>query len=180
MLTLEGAAALSVVDTALVITSDSELTASEFEDGVIDRYKFRSCLAELGPGVVGKWEGVLERIQHPGPDAASQAAHSLIELVDWSLRKKAPDALVLAWHTAQGRPVSELANGRPTRELRLWYLLRNRTAEAEGAEIHIRSLLAFVRLLQKTKHAENTSDLLAVRRLVPGVESMLFFVFGYE
>jgi hypothetical protein len=179
-LTLEGAATLSVVDTAVAMTSDSELSSDEPDGDIVDRSRFRSFLAELGPGVVGKWEGALERIQHPGPDAASQAAHSLVELVDWSLRKKAPDTVVLAWHKAQARPISELANGRPTRDLRLRYLLRNRTAEAEGAEVHIRSLVAFVRILQRNKHAENASDLLAIRRLVPGIESMLFFVLGYE
>jgi hypothetical protein len=35
--------------------------------------------------------------------AASQAAHSLVELIDWALRLGAPNEEVLLWHAREGR-----------------------------------------------------------------------------
>jgi len=147
---------------------------------VVDRTQFRACIARLSSSVVARWEGAWERSQRPGPDAASQAAHSLMELIDWSLRIAAPDDEVLAWHTAESRPMGELSRGRPSRGLRLHFLVRDRKADAEGAEILIKSLLALVNLLQEKKHAQGDNERVAIQRLIPGIEAILYFVLAYR
>ena len=179
-LALQGSSALSIVEAVAAISAHQDLELlSPGDYVVVERADFGACIAALGQPIVARWEGAWERVVRPGPDAASQAAHSLVELIDQSLRKAAPDQAVLEWHRAGSRSASELHNGRPTRGVRLRYLVRGREADVEGAEIFIDCLLALTRLLQKKKHADGDNERLAVARLIPGIESILYFVLGY-
>jgi hypothetical protein len=179
-LVLGGSGALSIVESAGVMSVQDDYKNVQDDLIVVNRAQFRACIAQYGFSVVARWEGAWERTQRPGPDAASQAAHSLVELIDWSLREAAPDDEVLSWHRAESRPAAELHVGKPTRKLRLQFLVRDRKSDAEGAEILITSLLAMVQLLQKKKHAQGDNERVAIRRLIPGIESMLYFVLAYR
>lgn len=136
--------------------------------------KLRSLLAELHPALPAKLDGAWERVSRPGPDAASQAANSLMELVDWALRLGAPNDDVLPWVQHEGE-TSELVDGRPTRGLRLKYLARNRPGEASITRLYLRALSDLVAAVQSVKHSVDGKELDAVMSLVPTVEGILFF-----
>ncbi len=138
----------------------------------------RESLGSLDRGLPRRLEGAWERVSRRGPDAASQAAHSLMETIDWTLRLAAPERTVLAWHATEGRPGEELCNGRPTRALRVAWLLRRRPGEADAARLHLRALNDLVSAIQSYKHSADEADIEAVARLIPTVEGLLIFVLG--
>jgi len=157
-------------------------TYSDDDIGLLQPASFttslRARLRYLSPRLPQRLDGAWERVSRRGPDAASQAAHSLMETIDWTLRLAAPAPAVLAWHAAEGRPAKELNNGDPTRSLRIEWLLRERPGEAKAARLHLRALDDLVRIIQSYKHSEGEADIDAVARLIPTVEGLLIFVLG--
>jgi hypothetical protein len=138
--------------------------------------RLRQKLGELSDDLPARLDGAWERVSTAGPDAASQAAHSLMELLDWTLRIAAPDEDVLTWHRAEGRPADELHNDKPTRVLRAKYLLRQRPDEAKAARLYLRAINDLVAVIQSLKHQAGNKDVDAVARLIPTVEGLLIFV----
>jgi len=138
----------------------------------------RERLRFLSPRILQRLDGAWERVGRRGPDAASQAAHSLMEAIDSTLRRAAPEPAVLAWHAAEGRPAEELNDGHVTRPLRLRWLLRERPGEADAARLYLRALGDLVRIIQSYKHSEDEADIEVVTRLIPTVEGLLIFVLG--
>jgi hypothetical protein len=134
----------------------------------------REMLRELDPALPAKLDGAWERVSRPGPDAAAQAANSLMELVDWTLRLAAPDEDVLAWVRQEGKD-DELHEGKPTRVVRLKYLVRKRPGEANIARLYQRALSDLATEVQSVKHSVGGKELDAVMSLVPTVEGLLFF-----
>jgi hypothetical protein len=138
----------------------------------------RKSLGSLDQRLPRRLDGAWERVSRRGPDAASQAAHSLMEAIDWTLRLAAPESAVLAWHAAEARPDKELHNGKPTRALRVEWLLRGRPGEADAARLHLRALDDLVRVIQAHKHSADEADIAVVARLILTVEGLLIFVLG--
>ncbi len=134
----------------------------------------RDLLADLDPALPAKLDGAWERVTRPGPDAASQAANSMMELVDWTLRLAAPNDDVLTWVHQEGK-ADELHDGKPTRVLRLKYLVRFRPGEADVARLYQRALSDLAKAAQSVKHSVGGKELEAVTSLVPTVEGLLFF-----
>lgn len=152
---------------------DVEIEVPEWGPGPMHS-RLREVLAELDTGLAARLDGAWERVSRPGPDAASQAAHSLMELIDWTLRLAAPDDVVVRWAHEEGRE-GELRDARPTRPLRLKYLLRNRPGEAKIARLYQRALADLVEAVQGLKHASGAKDREAVMSLLPTVEGLLYF-----
>ncbi|HUZ40848.1 MAG TPA: hypothetical protein VMU68_05600 [Acidimicrobiales bacterium] len=173
-----GTGSLAIAEAGLILAE----TGFEVEESDPDRYvllreRFRANLRELGTDLVLRLDGAWERVGRPGPDAASQAAHSLVEFIDWTLRLAAPDDDALGWHRDNQRPSDELSqSGSATRALRARYLMRDRVDEADSAEVYIRSLNGLMKSLQKRKHAKGDMERQAVERLIPGVEAILLFI----
>jgi Predicted pPIWI-associating nuclease len=117
-----------------------------------------------------------DRVKSPGPDGLSQAATSAIELIDWFLRSAAPDHDVLEWHRSEGRADKELHGGRPTRGLRIRFMLRDRQPDGPLAEAYVSTLLVIAKELQTIKHSEVRSDMGALERLLPSVEAVFAFI----
>ena len=181
-LSLMGGGALAVAETGLILV-DREFTLEDSaqEPFVVQRERFRASLIRLGPDLIDRLDGAWERVGRPGPDAASQAAHSLVEFIDWTLRRAAPDKDVLAWHKETGRPSDELnRSGRATRALKIRYIMRDRVDESESAEMQIRSVTEIMNYLQKKKHAQGDKELQAVERLIPGIEAALTFILPWD
>lgn len=155
----------------LVDEDEDELIAGPADAGK----RLRDELRRLNPRLVDRLDGAWERVGRQGPDATSQAANSLVELIDWTLRLAAPDAAVLSWHAAESRPGDELNQGRPTRALRIRFVVRARP-DALAAEMYVSSLRELMKLLQAHKHAAGEQQLAAVARLVPTVEAFLSFL----
>ena len=157
----------------------------EGEDGAVEELlsrdglaaQLRNRLAALHPELPSRLDGAWERVATSGPDAASQAAHSLMELVDWSLRIAAPTDEVLEWHRREGRPGEELNEGRPTRALRAKFILRDRPEDRTAARLYLRSLSDLIELVQSLKHELEPADPVAVARLIPTVEGLLIFLY---
>jgi Predicted pPIWI-associating nuclease len=129
--------------------------------------------ASLEPRLDGAWE----RVSEGGPDAASQAAHSLVELIDWTLRTAAPDAEVLDWHQEQQRAASEMVGRKPTRALRARYVLRDRDPDSAVARFYVRQLCELHRLLEQIKHSGGPDDLRTVACLASNAEALLIYLF---
>jgi Predicted pPIWI-associating nuclease len=168
--------------TALLPELDDIATDVDDERALLGPASFaealRESLGSLDPRLPRRLDGAWERVSRRGPDAASQAAHSLMETIDWTLRLAAPTSTVLAWHAAEGRPDKELHNGKPTRPLRVEFLLRGRPGEAGAARLHLRALSNLVSVIESHKHSADEADIEAVARLIPTVEGLLIFVLG--
>lgn len=168
---------VGVASAGLLLTGqDNEEARDELLGPHVYGERLRDRLGELDPNLPTRLDGAWERVSRVGPDAASQAAHSLMELLDWTLRIAAPDADVLSWHASEGRPASDLNDGAPTRALRLRWLLRDRPQEAKAIGLHLRALSDLVGVVQSYKHNAGHTDVAAVARLIPTVEGLLIFV----
>lgn len=117
-----------------------------------------------------------DRMNSPGPDGFSQCATSVIELIDWFLRGVAPDNEVLEWHRDSGRSDRELHEGRPTRQLRIRFALRDRQPDGRLANAYVATLTSIAEELQGIKHSGMGSDMAPIARLLPSVEASVGFV----
>jgi hypothetical protein len=174
-----GRASVGIVSSGLALVGEEEESSETREFLGRDPLgeQLRETLGSLHRELPGRLDGAWERIRHPGPDAASQAAHSLMELIDWALRLGAPDAEVLVWHARQGRGTEELHEGKPTRSLRAKYILRDRSVDARVARMYLRSLSELTEIIQSQKHGLGSDDVDTVAPLVPTVEGLLVFLF---
>lgn len=133
-------------------------------------------LKDLDEALPAKLHGAWDRASRPGPSAASQAANTLVELIDWSLRLAAPDEAVLDWHVAEHRSPTELHEGRPTRGLKVRFLLRYHGADGVAADTYAKHVAEILKLLQGGKHHLVDEDLTIIRHTIPSVEGLLSFV----
>jgi hypothetical protein len=141
------------------------------------RTRIIGVLTELDVRLEARLDGAWERVSRGGPDAASQAANSLVELLDWALRFGAPDEEALEWHVTLGRAADELRNGKPTRALRARYLLKHRNPDGPVANLYIRQLCDTHRLLERIKHGQDSVDLRTMACLASTTEAILTFLF---
>jgi hypothetical protein len=174
-----GRGTLGIAAAGIALSAGSDETdTTEAEELLGPRWvaaQLRERLAQLDPSLPDRLDGAWERVSRAGPDAASQAAHSIMETLDGALRNAAPDAEVIPWCHEAGH-LAELHEGRPTRALRVKYLLRGRPGETKAARMHLRALSDLVQVIQDLKHSSSDKDLLAVARLIPTVEGLLIFV----
>lgn len=175
-----GRATAGIVSSGLALLDDEE-AASEDAQELLARdalgNHLRQALASIHPDLTRRLDGAWERISRPGPDSGSQAAHSLMELLDWTLRLAAPNDEVLAWHDRENRSAKELHEGKPTRSLRAKYILRDRSADTKIARMYLRSLSELSDIIEGHKHGLGASDVDAVKPLLPTVEGLLVFLF---
>jgi hypothetical protein len=136
----------------------------------------RARLSALDPHLPDPLDAAWERIAAGGVGAASQAAHSLMEVVDWTLRLLAPDAAVLAWHSTEHLPESDLHNGRPIRTLRLRFAVRNSPEKNFAIKLYLRSLQELVGAIQEPKHSLWIANEAVLASIAMAVESLLLFL----
>lgn len=180
-----GRASIGIVSSGLaLVDEDKDFVLSPDTQELLARdglgEQLRETLGSLHRELPGRLDGAWERIRRPGPDAASQAAHSLMELIDWALRLGAPDEEVLPWHAQEGRSADELHEGKPTRSLRAKYILRDRSVDAKVARMYLRSLGDLTEIIQSQKHGLGSDDVETVAPLLPTVEGLLVFLFISE
>jgi len=128
------------------------------------------------PKVVPKLQGAWHALASNGPDAASQAANSGVEVLDWTLRTLAPEAELLAWREGAGAHKDDLdeRTGRPTRPLRVRYIVREQGLDAGGVAMVVGAVSATLKELQKVKHGgDPTKTVHAVRRGLLALENAL-------
>jgi Predicted pPIWI-associating nuclease len=138
--------------------------------------ELRDRLDALHPDLRNRLDGAWERIHGGGADAAGQAANSLIEVIDWTLRTVAPDGAVLTWHAAEQRPEGELHNGKPTRPLRVRYAVRSHPEKAGAIELYARTTSSLVSVIQDPKHAIETRAVEALAPVALTVEGLLYYL----
>jgi|GEM_PF-1882946 len=137
-----------------------------------------SKLRQLDEMLPDKLEGAWERVSRPGPDAASQAASSLVEVLDWSLRRATEGVDLLNWlRTSQLASTNLDQHGRPTRALRVRYLCRD-DPSGDIVEAFVRIISETYSTIQSVKHKGHAVDPVVVQRLIPTVEAVLTFVFA--
>lgn len=141
------------------------------------RQDLRSRLGALDPRLLERWDGAWTTLLVEGPDGPSQAAHSIQELIDWTLRLAAPPQDVLTWHTANGGSPADLNDkGLPTRGLMVRYILGAR-AQDKAAKLFMSSLNKIVEALQQAKHSfEGPAGPAMIRSVLLNTESFLGFV----
>jgi hypothetical protein len=163
---------------ALILDSPTvEVVEPAWEEAPGDvRARLRVRLQELDAALVRKLDGARERLASPGPDAAGQAATSLVELIDWALRMAAPEKEVLRWHSDNARPDSDLHGGRPTRRLKVEYVLVMGGRDPKAGEHFTKGLLGSLEWLEGAKHKLAFDDVTAVECLGMAVEGYLAFV----
>jgi hypothetical protein len=140
--------------------------------------ELRTKLRAIDEQICLKLDGAWERINEGGTDAGSQAANSLMESVDWTLRTLAPEDEVLAWHDAQGRPSDEIVSGRPTRKLRFRYIVRDQPHKEPATDLYRRAVGDLVRAIQRPKHHLQATNPRALAPIALSVEGFLLFLIG--
>ncbi len=169
---------------ATALLSDEDVDDVELLDPIAptialadeSRAQLRARLAGLDANLPRRLQGAWESVSAGGADAASQAAHSLQELIDGSLRLAAPDDAVISWHKSSSRPEDELHGGKPTRVLRAKYLLRNRRHDQTAGRLYLRSLDDLCDALQGHKHRLHAADEQIISYLALTVEGCLGFL----
>jgi hypothetical protein len=138
--------------------------------------ELRQRLREIDLGLAEKLEGAWERITNGGPDSTSQAANSLMELIDWTLRLRAPNELVIAWHAKDKRPTDELYDGKPTRSLRIRYAVRHQPEKRSSLNMYVKTVQELTALIQGTKHTIDGGSRKALVPVAMVVEGLLYFL----
>ncbi|MDF3319898.1 hypothetical protein [Rhodococcus sp. C3V] len=146
--------------------------------------EIRAMLSSVNDLLRRKLSGAVTAIES-SDDGVSQAANSLIELIDRLLRKAFTDAEVLEWLEATGRTSKDLVfedgNGkiRPTKRAQALCFVygANVSEPSPFHEVVAHSLVEVRTKLQKLKHAEsNTPDeVSALRTMMDTVEGALSF-----
>jgi hypothetical protein len=141
------------------------------------RHQVRAALSALDARLLERWDGAWNRLIVVGPDGPSQAAHSIQELIDWTLRLAAPRDEVLAWHRANGGSPNDLnKDGLPTRDLMVRYILGPRAHDKAG-KLFMSSLTKIVGALQQAKHGfEGPTGPAMIRSVLLNTESFLGFL----
>lgn len=172
--------ALTVASGGLVLADSTEDRGADALDELVSesRAALIAGLDAVCPGASEQLLGAWERLDNPGPAAVSQAADSIVELVDRTLRALAPKDEVLRWHTSQSRSKDELHNGGPTRRLRIIYIFRSSEYPDRAARA-AEHLVGLCSLAQGEKHAgSGTAGLAALRLTLAGVEGALSLLLG--
>lgn len=133
-------------------------------------------LSGLNVNLAAKWNGVWERILHGGDDASSQAANSLMECVDWTLRTVSPDGDVLPWHQQCGLPADLLHKGKPTRSLRLRFAIRNQPEKEFALPLFLKTVAELVSAIEGRKHRLEINPERALIPLVLTAQGFLLFL----
>lgn len=137
-------------------------------------------LSDVHPRLAERLAGAWETLGRAGLDAASQAAHSIQELIDGTLRELAKDDLVFTWYSSGAvkmKAADALHNGRPTRALRARYLVSDRPHLAHAADYFISSIGRLTTVLQSAKHdARDEHGAGAIQAVLLSVEGCLAFM----
>lgn len=149
--------------------------------GDLYRLQVRDALAALDARLLERWDGAWITLLVEGPDGPSQAAHSIQELIDWTLRLAAPADDVLAWRATHGEAPDDLnKDGEPTRGLMVRYIVGGR-AQDETAKLFMSSLNKIVKALQQAKHSfEGPTGPAMIRSVLLNAESFLGFLLVTE
>lgn len=145
------------------------------------RRQVRDELHALDARLLERWNGAWATLIVEGPGGPSQAAHSIQELIDWTLRLAAPTDDVLAWRAIHGESRGDLnKDGKPTRGLMVRYIVGNR-AQDETAKLFMSSLNKIVKALQQAKHSfEGPTGPVMIRSVLLNTESFLGFLLVTE
>jgi hypothetical protein len=136
-------------------------------------------LESVDPRLPRKYQGAWNAVGRRGPDWISQAANSGVELLDWVLRKLAPDQEVIRWQVESGKFSDELSeNGRPHRPLRVRYIAHSRSLPASSVDLLIKAVAGTLSDLQKLKHADDESMAASIRMALVALEYCLLMIRG--
>ena len=136
-------------------------------------------LAQLGPELCDRWNGMWDRVDEKGPDWKSQAANSAVELLDGLLKVIAPDDTVRDWQKASGQynaPDLYLKNGTkgPTRRFKLHYLGHEYRVNRLTVEALFLAVPKTIKDMQGIKHGSSNDELfITAASLIGDVITML-------
>jgi hypothetical protein len=99
-----------------------------------------------------------------------------MELIDWTLRFLAPDPDVMTWHAAEGRPLAELNDGGPTRQLRVRFAVRNHPEKNSTIDLYLKAVQGLVAAIQRIKHGLDWNSHRALAPVVMTAEGFLHFL----
>ncbi len=129
-----------------------------------------TALGDLGASFQEMLEGAGATLTGHGPDSGRQAAHSMRELIGWTLRTLAPD-----W-AFQSAKLERMGRDGPTRRMRLEWLLRPHTGK-KAVERASRQLESTHGALNAIAHSGRGSAT-HVRGLLRSAEGLLLIIFG--
>jgi hypothetical protein len=142
----------------------------------------RERLAELNARLAAKISGAQDALRSSA-DGVSQAAHSLVELIDRILRTAFPDGDVLSWLTDSKAYADEeltylASNGtqRPTKRAQALCFAHGGRPTDQPSAIHAIAAAALVSAreqLQSLKHADQGDEVQRVIALMAAVEGVL-------
>ncbi|HWL36828.1 MAG TPA: hypothetical protein VNQ77_11595 [Frankiaceae bacterium] len=172
-------------DSTSIVTNARSYVVEPWRDGPANASRaLHARLERIDPAVAELLDGGWDDVERNGPAAISKITNCAVEALDRTLRALAgDDDAVLAWHTTNKRPASELYQGKPTRALRVRYALRERPGEVRLTQAQVESCVtlatAMIGPLQQGKHSAGTTIVMAQALLV-SVESTLHLLTLHE
>jgi hypothetical protein len=179
-----GHAVASVSSSAAAI--EGEIVEPDEEPWLVARTeavdRIADWLGSVHPRLAVKFKGMWHVVQSRGPDYASQAANSAVELIDHTLRTLAPEDDVIAWQELKGKYAKEVnpQNGRPHRSLRIRYIAERRAIRASSVDYIIKSVTGVLKDLQAIKHVGDDRMAPALSTALQGVEYCILMLMGTE
>ena len=122
--------------------------------------------------------GAWDDVHRQGPAAVSKICNCIVEVLDRILRAAAPDTDVRRWFEQAKRPPNEwdASRTRPTRTLRIRYILHTRPVAGNVGQANIDALIALNKTVmadaQSAKHAD-TATVARARSLLVAAEALL-------
>lgn len=140
----------------------------DFSTEAVKNRKLKKILISIDPNLDRMREGAWETLYSDNPDKYRQSSTSMIEFLDWTLRKLAPN-----------KEVKEHSNideeNKITRSQRIEYILNSRS-DRKIIKFYCRNVSEIHELLNKSKHSLEYSDEKSLESLFYMTEGIILFL----
>ncbi len=141
----------------------------DFSNEAVKNRKLKKILISIDPNLDRMREGAWETLYSDNPDKCRQSATSMIEFLDWTPRKLAPDNVVKAHFNIEEKD-------KITRSQRIEYILNSRRSDKKIIEFFCRNVSEIHKLLNNPKHSLEYFDEKHLESLFYMVEGIILFL----
>jgi hypothetical protein len=141
----------------------------DFSNEAVKNRKLKKILISIDPNLDRMREGAWETLYSDNPDKCRQSATSMIEFLDWTPRKLAPDNVVKAHFNIEEKD-------KITRSQRIEYILNSRRSDKKITELFCRNISEIHKLLNNPKHSLEYFDEKHLESLFYMVEGIILFL----
>jgi len=141
----------------------------DFSIEAVKNRKLKKILISIDPNLDRMREGAWETLYSDNPDKCRQSATSMIEFLDWTLRKLAPNKKVKEHSNIEEKD-------KITRDQKIEYILNSRRSDKKIIEFFRRNIIEIHKLLNNPKHSLEYFDEKQLESLFYMVEGIILFL----